>query len=61
MKLNDQPHIDQLRSRIIKNKGNNMGRVENMGVVNQKNKKTWKKNKQGANAKHKSEETQKDV
>jgi len=38
-----------------------MGRVENMGVVNQKNKKTWKKNKQGANAKHKSEETQKDV
>lgn len=33
VRLNDQLHRSQLRDKIIKNKGNNMGRVEDMGVI----------------------------
>jgi hypothetical protein len=32
--LNIQPHRSQLRSKMIKGKGDNMGRAENMGVIN---------------------------
>jgi hypothetical protein len=35
VKINIQPHKNQLEDRMIEGKGNNMGKVENMGVINQ--------------------------
>jgi hypothetical protein len=35
VKINIQPHRNQLGDRIIEGKGNNMGKVKNMGVINQ--------------------------
>jgi hypothetical protein len=35
MTLNDQCHRNQLGNKIIKSKGNNMNRVENMNVIKQ--------------------------
>jgi hypothetical protein len=38
--LNKQPHKNQLGNKIIKGKGNDMGRVEDMGVNDQRNEET---------------------
>jgi hypothetical protein len=38
VKINIQPHRNQLEDKMIKGKGNNMGKVENMGVINQRKK-----------------------
>jgi hypothetical protein len=41
-KQNDQPHKSQLGDKMIKGKGDNMGRVENIGVISQGRKKNMK-------------------
>jgi len=33
-RLNNQPHRSQLGDKIIKNKGNSMGKAKDMGVIN---------------------------
>jgi hypothetical protein len=40
---------------MIKRNGNNIGKVENMGVISQRMKKTRKKNVQKKNSKHENE------
>jgi hypothetical protein len=40
VKLNGQPHRSHLEDKMIENNGNNMGTVEDMGVISQKNEKT---------------------
>jgi hypothetical protein len=40
MELNRQPHKSQLESKMIKGKGNDMGRAKDMGVINQKREET---------------------
>jgi hypothetical protein len=38
--LNRQPHINQLGNKIIKSERDNMGKVEDMGVIGQGREKT---------------------
>jgi hypothetical protein len=40
--LNRQPHTNQLRNKIVKGKGDNMGKVEDMGVIGQGREETRK-------------------
>jgi hypothetical protein len=41
--MNDQLHKSQLGNKMIEGKGNNMGKVKDMGVINQGKEKTrWK-------------------
>jgi len=42
--LNKQPDINQLGSKLIKSEGDDMGKVEDMGVTSQGKEKTQKKN-----------------
>jgi hypothetical protein len=43
-KLNHQSHKSQLGDKMIKSKGNNMGKAKNMGVMSQGREKTERKN-----------------
>jgi hypothetical protein len=42
--MNNQPHKGQLRRKIIKGKGINIGKAKDMGGIGQENEKTQGKN-----------------
>jgi hypothetical protein len=42
--LNKQPHKNQLGSKLIKSEGNNISKVENMGVISQGKEETRREN-----------------